>query len=234
VVIVVVGFILLAYFSKTAWQKFAARCIFGEEAGEEGEEGWSGGNFSHWTETVDGIDRQIQVLTAMLCAFKVKGAGLDDYTIFVEFTSVPPQSKLELQFAYKYENGRTHTPLYIVDLESKACEFHADAHYQPDYAITREEDRITGFHLKAEAPNFQSRIEEAHCAVRLRYAPQNNNKVANGMIPIAKPLEYLIRDSTWGMGHMDEVSSLDVHPKEEEKKEEGEGAAEPEAFGMPM
>jgi hypothetical protein len=236
VVIVVAGFILLAYFSKTAWQKFARHSIFGVEPAAAGEENWSGGNFSHWTETVDGIERQIRVLTAMLCAFKVKGAGLDDYTIFVEFTSVPPQSKMDVQFTYKYENGRTHSPSYMLDLESGACEFHGDAHYAPDCPIEREEDRIKGFHLRAQAPDFQSRITEARCALRLRYAPQNNAKDANGMIPMAAPVDYLIRDSTWGMGHMDEVSSLDVKAKEEEeeKKEEGGAEAEPEAFGMPM
>ena len=86
-------------------------------AASPGFEDWSGGNFSEWTETKEGLSTQLQVLTAMLCAFKVSGTfkmsghGADAESIAVTFGSIPPRSKLELRFEIEYRRRRFLQPV---------------------------------------------------------------------------------------------------------------------------
>jgi hypothetical protein len=229
VVIVAIGFALLLYFNKSAWQKFARHCMFGVESarkGGHGKENWSGGDFSAWDTSITGVDKQLEVLTAMLCSFKVSGEGLADYTIFVEFNAVPPNGKVELNFSYTYENGRAHHPGYLVDLTSEDIAFHGDAHGKPDAVFTREgkgdEKRLVRLRVSAQGPGFQSPVSEARCKVRMLYAPTTGAEVASGQIPIEGACDYLIRNSSWGMAHMEAMDSLKVEleEKEEEKHEE--------------
>ncbi|HET6146752.1 MAG TPA: hypothetical protein VFH68_04420, partial [Polyangia bacterium] len=64
--------------------------------------------------------------------------------------------------------------------------------------------------------------------------PGKGGKPDGGLIPIARPCEYLIRDSSWGMGHMEEVDSLTVGPEEHEEKAEKRDGQEEVQPGMPM
>ena len=70
VIIVAIGWAMTVYFSRTIWQKFVSHSSFGTEHGQSGKENWSGGDFTKWTDNAAGFDLQIQVLTAMMCAFK--------------------------------------------------------------------------------------------------------------------------------------------------------------------
>ena len=122
IVIVLVGFVLVTAFSTSPWQKFVRHTCFGDEPGKPGFESWSGGDFSEWTETKEGLAKQLQVLTAMLCAFKVSGTfkmsghGADAESVGITFGAIPPKSKLELKFEIEYEGGTSYKPFYVVDI----------------------------------------------------------------------------------------------------------------------
>jgi len=239
VALVAGGFILVAYFSKSSWQKFARHCIFGIEPAAKGEEAWSGGDFAEWRPTVEGIEKQIRVLTSMLCSFKVSGAGLDDHTIFVDLNAVPPNGELELEFSFVYANGQHRKPMYVVDLESGHNKPEGDARFPADVFLTRNgEGAPKRVRVRSEGPPTPSAVKEAHCAVRLRYAPGKGGKPDGGLIPIARPCEYLIRDRSWGMGHMEEIDSLSVGPEEKEHDEHEKEGHHPEEEeiqpGIPM
>jgi hypothetical protein len=221
--------------------------MFGVESaakGGHGKENWSGGDFSTWKATIEGVDKQIEVLTAMLCSFKVGGEGFADYSIDVEFNAVPPNAKLELNFSYTYENGRTHQPGYLIDLTSEDATYHGDANAKPLPEFTwqghGEERRLVRLRVSAQGPGFQSPVQKARCKVRMQYAPSAEAAVARGFIPIEGACDYLIRDSTWGMAHMEEMDSLKVEVEEEEhheghkEKEEKPESSEEIQPGIPM
>ena len=54
----------------------------------------------------------------MLCSFQLAGIGFDAQTITVAFGAIPPKGTLELAFSITYENGRTHSPVFKINLEN--------------------------------------------------------------------------------------------------------------------
>jgi hypothetical protein len=237
VVIVFAGYMLIMHFSTSEWQKFARHSVFGDAPGSDGNEIWSGGNFSKWTADKDGLDRQILVLTSMLCAFKVSGTfkmrghGSDAESIFVEFESLAPQSKLMLDFHIEYVGGRLHRPSYAIDLETQNVECSGEAKTYADLQPWSREDRLHSVLLSADRPPGAegARVANSRCTVRVRYGPPDpKTKVATGSIPIGEPVEYIIYN---GYENLKEVSSLKFDPEDVEKKEgekEGGGAEAPE------
>src|SRR5262249_21874872 len=118
VLVVVVGTILVATLSTSSWQKFARHSSFGDEPALSGHELWSAGDFSAWSATREGYERQIRVLTTMLCGYKVYGIGFSAQTIAVRFGAIPPGAQLEARFDIKYANGIRYHPSYTIDLQT--------------------------------------------------------------------------------------------------------------------
>jgi hypothetical protein len=224
VFIVAVGWALTVYFSTTMWQRYVKRSSFGTEHGQSGEEDWSGGDFSTWTNDTRGYELQIQVLTAMMCAFKMSGtamaAGASDWeAISVEFGALPPGSKLELDFDLKYEAGREYHPKYTLDLETRHCERRDGPGDAPTpTCYPQNGGPVKHVVFGADRPSWakNTHVKESSCAVVIRYAPQTKQSdAATGIIPMSGPCKFKIYD---GIGvDLHEVSSLDYKAPEKPK-----------------
>ncbi len=210
VVILVIGFAITTYFTSSSWQKFASHCVFGTTPAKSGEESWSGGEFSEWTDTAEGLDRQIAVLTAMLCSFTVSGAykvsghGSDAETIAIVFGALPPRAVAHVAFSIEYDSGIGHHPSYDVNLETLDVRCLGDAKALVDLQHDDREGRVHSLLVTADRPAAvgQSRVRSSKCVVRVNYAktngqPQKNGTPATGTIPIGpKPFEYDIYDGS--------------------------------------
>jgi len=219
VVIVAIGWAMTVYFSTSMWEKFVRHTCFGTEAGQSGVEPWSGGDFSAWTPDAAGFDLQMQVLTAMMCAFKMSGTSLvggqhgsDWEAISVEFGALPPGSKLELEFDLTYEAGGQYQPKYTLDLETRKCDREGPGDVPLPTCYPREGGSVKHVVLVADRPSWatNTRVKESSCSVVVRYAPQTNSNVATGVIPIIGPCKFKIYDGI--SVNRRELSSLDFKP----------------------
>jgi hypothetical protein len=216
VVVLVVGYTLLAIFSTSSWQKFARRCSFGTEPAQAGHEIWSGGDFAEWTETKEGLDRQIQVMTAMMCAFKVSGTfktsgqGSDAESAAITFGNLPPKSKLEVSFEIEYEGGVTHTPKYVIDLETLHYTCAGTAKSLADFQPYSRDGHVHSILLSSDRPPAAqgAKVLKSKVSALVRYARKMNHSVTSGTIPIAGALEYEVYDESSGE-NIQEASSMD-------------------------
>jgi hypothetical protein len=221
VIVVAIGWAMTVYFSRTIWQKYVSHSSFGTEHGFAGKENWSGGDFSKWTSDSAGFDRQIQVLTAMLCSYKMSGtyqlAGYshasDAETISVEFGVFPPGSKLELEFDLSYEAGAPYRPKYTLELDTRKCEREGPGEIPTPLCYPVEGGPVKHVVFSADRPSWatNTRVKQSSCSVVVRYAPQNNSDVATGIIPIGGPCTFKIYDGFAIDYH--EANSLDFKPK---------------------
>jgi hypothetical protein len=222
VFIVAVGWALTTYFSKTMWQKFAKHCTFGIEPGGEGKENWSGGEFSEWANGADGLVRQIQVLTAMTCSFKISGTSLvqgegngnssDWESISVEFSGLPPGAKLHLFFELSYEGVTdTYYPEYALELESGLCTREGQGAIPTPKRYFAPNGVVNHVVFSADRPAWATgkKITKSACTVFLQYAPKAPTAdVATGVIPIGgRPCRFVIYDG-YGVD-LTPVSSLE-------------------------
>ena len=216
IILIAIGYAIIAYFGTSEWQEFAERCSFGIHPRKPGQESWSGGNFTTWTDTEAGFDLQIQVLTAMLCGFKVTGDRTDAQTIWVYFGTIPPRSHMEIDFTISYDNGVTRKPTYWVDLETLHCDSRGDAHEVSECKGIRTGGKLSSLVVRADRPGSlgTARVTSSACELRLRYARQSSvPKVATGAIPILTPLRYELYDGA-GYVQITEADSLKAEPKE--------------------
>ena len=215
VIVVAIGYAIISYFGTSEWQEFTERCSFGKNPRKAGSESWSGGDFSTWTDTMEGYELQIQVLTAMLCGFKVTGDRTDAQTIWVYFNTFPPRSHLEIEFEISYDNGVTRKPTYWVDLDTLHCDSRGDAQEVSECAGQRTRGALTSLVVRADRPGSlgTARVTSSSCEVRLRYARQSSvPKVTTGAIPILTPLKYKLYDGT-GYVQIAEANSLNAGPE---------------------
>ena len=223
VIIVAIGWVMTVYFSRTIWQKFVSHSSFGTEHGQSGKENWSGGDFSKWTDNAAGSDLQIQVLTAMMCAFKISGTamaqGSDWEAISVEFGALPPGAKLELDFDITYEAGGEYHPKYTLDLETRQCERRDGPGEAPTPTCYPEKGGpVKHVVFSADRPSWatKTRVKESSCSVVVRYSAQaSNSDVATGVIPISGPCKFKIYDGISVDLH--EVTSLEYKQPEKSK-----------------
>jgi hypothetical protein len=216
VVVLVVGYTLLALFSTSSWQRFARRCSFGTEPAQAGHEIWSGGDFSEWTGTKEGLERQIQVMTTMMCAFKVSGIvkmsghGSDAESAAITFGNLPPKSKLEVSFEIEYESGVKHTPKYVIDLETLHYTCAGTAKSLADFQPYSRDGHVHSILLSSDRPPGAqgAKVLKSKVSALVRYARKMNHSVTTGTIPIAGPLEYEVYDESSGE-NIQEASSMD-------------------------
>jgi hypothetical protein len=233
VIIVMIGFALVEYFHETPWQTFADRCCFGKHPGKAGHEKWSGGDFSKWTLTEEGLDRQIEVLTAMLCAFRAEGDTGDNHTIRLYFGVVAPKSRLTLEFSISYENGQNQKLEYEIELdkinpalkkakseqpgaenaeseqpgtENAESEPHGGSHRTPDaIGLEIRNKRFVSMVVRAERL-VSGPVKNSTCEVAIRFAG------SSAKVPVEGEFKYQLVEN--GHIHSTEMDSLDVGPEE--------------------
>ena len=217
VIIVVIGFIIVACFTTTPWQRFADHSSLGRHPAKAGHDSWSGGDFSAWTPDRKGLDRQMQVLTSMLCGFTVAGDHWDAQTIFVTFGAVPPGAKMSVEYTISYANGLTHTPHYEIDLDTG----HVEPGDAPVKTVKRSQDgdhRVESLHLRATRPAAakMTRITNAKAEIVMRYgghATSPTAEAASGTIPVSGKMTYRLAED--GVFYTNEYQSLDVGAESE-------------------
>lgn len=226
VFVLVVGFAIIAHFTKSSWQMFASRCIFGVSPAEPGHTKWSGGDFSAWTETLSGINRQIEVLTGMLCsftmsgAFKTSGHGSDAETVAFTFGALPPNARLLVDFTIRYSPDVVHRPSYQVSLDKLAVTCTGDARNVADLQPYWREERLHSLVVTADRPPAAegAKVLSSSCEVHLEYAdPHQPRKIPPG----DKPCKYKIYDGS--SVNYREASSLGDEEEEEKEDEGGHG-----------
>jgi hypothetical protein len=172
------GLLIVSYFDRSAFQKFARYCIFGEEKGHHGTDNWVTGNFSEWDNTARGLDLQIRHLMALLCDFKVSGTGEDTHKVNVYFGCTPPEAELELEFAIEYENGHVLQPSYSVSLETGAVE----GEHMPLSAFHFEKDRFGKPHLLHFGAHRDDLVRgkpvKSTCELRMSYGGRTHQRKA--------------------------------------------------------
>ena len=238
VVIAAVGFLVVALMTKDAWRIFIEHTLWGNTPAEAGFDTWSGGNFSEWTQDKNGYERQIQVLTAMLCSYRVHANGQNAEAITITFGSLPPGAVLEIAFSFDYADGTKRRFGYTIEVETRnvtdvrgdAAHFVATGPLLPGMHPFWSGERLSG--LEVVAPRmvkYGTRMRDASCTVVLRYARNSPNApVMKGTIPTTKQCAYKILEDSGGV-HTDELNSLEIG--EEEGGGEDEGGGEPEASG---
>jgi hypothetical protein len=210
VVIVMIGFAVVEYFHRTAWQKFAEHCSFGKKHGFSGHEVWSAGDFSAWTTDGKGLDRQIEVLTAMLCAFRAEGDTGDNHSILFTFGVVPPKSRLMLDLSITYENNQTNKLEYEIDLDNPYSALnHSDSAHEGDHhavpadiGLKVQDGRLVSMVVRAERL-VSGPVKTATCEAAIRFAPGSSGKV-----PVEGEFKYTFVEN--GHIHSTEMDSLDV------------------------
>ena len=207
VVLVVVGNLIVSIVSTSNWQKFVRHSVFGDKPASKGQENWSGGDFSAWTPTADGLDRQIRVLTSMLCTFDVAGIGFDAQTVTVRFGIIPPRATLHVDFFIEYENGVRARPGYLFNLENHRLLCTNDsipaARCEP-YSVGGQ---LRSLLLTAARPGDAAnhRVVDSTCLVSIHYGEDQSNQAT---IPMGRAIDYrLFRGS--GMASFNKVNSLD-------------------------
>jgi hypothetical protein len=216
-----VGFMIVSYFSQSAWQRFAEHCCFGKRGADglrppvHGHETWSGGDFFEWTFDEEGLDRQIEVFTALLCSFRVAGS-IDDYQrINVWFGAIPPGGKLHLAFSITYDSDVTKRPEYFVNLQGTNDAMPSGEATEAVFANRsfNEEGRLMSVNVTAQ--RFGDKVKSATCEVTLRYAAHSSrSSAATGTVPIEGGLKYTMVTNGRTRGN-----TLDSTEVEKEKKE---------------
>lgn len=211
VLIVVIGVVLVATLSTSPWQKFARHCSFGDEPALPGHESWSGGNFSTWVATKDGLERQIGVLITMLCGFKVHGIGFDAHTITIRFGAIPPRARLATQFEIEYENDVCHRPFYLIDLETGKEVGRSDGPLSPELTPYRQDGRLVSMMVRARRHSVPEGVgvRSAQCSVWMHFGKGTTGTEVSGQIPVEGHVKYEIFDGS-GIGRISQVDSMSV------------------------
>jgi colicin import membrane protein len=221
VVVLVVGYVLLAWFSTSSWQKFARHCSFGIEPAKPGKEVWSGGDFDQWTETSEGLERQMNVLTAMMCAFNISGGttsgrGSDAESIMVTFGNLPPHSTLVVRFQIDYESGMRHVPEYEIDLETLhiTCKHNASV---ADFQPYSQDGRIHSVLLSSDRPAAArgTKVLKSKVYLTVLYAGKS------GKIPPRGECKYKLYDESIGL-NFKSLNTLEFDKVESDKEDKAD------------
>jgi hypothetical protein len=241
VVLVVIGFVVVNLLTTTPWQQFIEHTPWGTREPKAGIEAWSGGNFAEWTDTADGMQKMIQVLTAMLCSYNIH-ADMNAHAITASFGGLPPRSSLDVTFDIVYTNGQTKHMEYLIDVDTRAIKRfsgdgpHFPGRMQPFY----QDDRLCGLEVQAQRL-VNAPVKDSRATVILRYGAQSKSaEVVTGTIPIKDPMVYWIMED--GSIRRDKMESMKVGQddleeaeaeEKNEKKREAEAAKRRKAWGLP-
>jgi hypothetical protein len=221
VVIMAVGYWLIKVWKRTEWQMFAEHCIFGldnpfsNDQGKylnDGKTRWSGGEFHEWNAEEEGVALQVKVLTTMMCGFTIVGRAAEGgSSVRVGFGAIPPNGKLQIQFALKYEDGTKADRGYLIDLEKRAVVGTWGPAIAADLDFFDTEHGLGSLTLAFRHP--PSPIVQSSCAAIIQYGDKKDasalDAMASGQIPVEGKLEYeIIRDGRHRGRNPDAVNSL--------------------------
>ena len=222
VVIVTIGYIVIEVFHTSAWQQFIRHTPWGDTPAEPGYQTWSGGNFSTWTDTPPGLERQIQVLVAMLCSYTVH-AAFDAHTITASFGGLPPRAAIDVSFALVYADGQQKNMRYVIDLETFAVREHTgDGPRLPGRDLPYwQGDRLCGIDVQAQRlvdARIKDLDRDGHSPLWQQVAQRrchhrNDSDQGSVRLPDRRGL---------GSPHHDIMNSMDVGKEEEEEEDEKE------------
>jgi hypothetical protein len=220
---VAIGYMVVACLTTTAWQSFAAHCVFGTKVPIDGENDgkttWSGGEFHEWKENPEGLELQIRALTAMICGFSMRGEGSKGAnSVRITFGSLPPNAKLQIQFELKLDDKTVSRPGYLIDLEGSGL-VHTWGGPEACRQLTPSFDEKGRLKYLVIAPLWPEGrwATDSECWAVIQYAPQGANAgegAATGTIPIHGNFNYKIVESgRLGIAHMDVLESIDAKEK---------------------
>jgi hypothetical protein len=241
VVVVVIGFVVVNLLTTTPWQQFIEHTPWGTPEPVAGIQTWSGGNFAEWTDTADGMQKMIQVLTAMLCSYTIHAAD-NAHAITASFGGLPPRSSLDVTFDIVYKNGQTKHMQYVIDVDTRAIRrFSGDGpHFPGRIHPFYQGDRLCGLEVEAQRL-VDAPVKDSRATVIVRYGAKSRSaEVVTGTIPIKDPMVYWIRDD--GSMRTDVMDSMKVGQddleeaeaeEKREKKKEAEEAKRRKEWGLP-
>jgi hypothetical protein len=230
VAIMAVGYLLISIYKRTEWQLFVEHCMFGTDNPfgngqgkhlHDGETHWSGGEFSEWKGDEEGVHHQANVLTSMLCAFTIAGqptgAGSQ---IGLGFGAIPPNARLQIQFALTFKDDSKASPGYLIRLDDLGIL----ATWGPTMSIAltpfRSERGLGSLMITFD--RLHVGIVESSCAAVLLYGEDKTpagDPVLTGTIPVHGQLVYeIIRPGRRG-GSINVVSSLEAKEPQAHKSE---------------
>ena len=214
---VAIGYIVVACFTTTAWQSFAAHSEFGSDRGE-GKTTWSGSEFSEWHNGAEGLGLQIKALTAMLCGFAMNGEGGagGGSSVRIAFGGLPLNAKLQIQFELTFDNKSSAKVGYLIDLVAKPTVLQHWGGEDPEcrqLAPTSEKGRLTTLIV---APMWPAglRVVTSQCSAVIHYAPplaEGEEGAATGTIPVHGHFNYkVIESGALGIAHTNVLESIDA------------------------
>ena len=214
---VTVGYLVVACFTTTAWQSFAAHSAFGADR-SDGKTAWSGSEFSEWQKGTEGLGLQITALTAMLCGFSMTGEGSagGGSSVRIAFGGLPLNAKLQIQFELTFDNGDSAKVGYLIDLVAKPTVLRHWGGAGPEcrrLVPTSEKGRLTTLIVAPMWPAGLN-VVTSQCSAVIQYAPpsaEGEEGAATGTIPVHGHFNYkVIESGALGIAHTNVLESIDA------------------------